>query len=193
LKAGCYLTTLLSCLFLFCPASVFAQQDKTATTTIEGLVVGVSEGDQLTVNAFGTEIHVRLYGIAAPQTAKVDKFTGWSKAGQPYAEEAFRALSVKVLHQQVKVVVRSTFVFKTEPKQVALAIVYLDGRNINLEMVNDGWAWAYKRFSSHTDFLEYHVAEKRARIKRIGLWMQGIPQAPWEFQPQLRIKPKKHG
>ena len=192
MNPGCYLITLLSSLFLLCSSPVSAHTEPTHTSVLEGLVVGVSEGDQITVNSFGTEIHVRLYGIAAPQTAKVDKFTGWSKAGQPYAEEAFRALSIKVLHQQVKIDIRKTVVTKHDSKQVALAVVYLDGRNINLEMVADGWAWAYRQVSSKADYREFLAAEKQARSKRKGLWNQGIPQPPWEFVPELRINPKKH-
>ena len=193
MKAGYYLIALLTGLFLLCSAPVFAKPELSHANTLEGLVVGVSEGDQITVNSFGTEINVRLYGIAAPQTAKVDKFTGWSKAGQPYAEEAFRALSIKILHQQVKVEIRKTLVFNNNAKQVALAVVYLDGRNINLEMVAEGWAWADKKLATKGDLAGYQAAQKRARARRIGLWTQGIPQPPWEFQPQLRINPKKHG
>jgi len=192
LKAGPCLITLLSCLFLFCSSSESARREP-APSTLEGLVVGVSEGDHITVNSFGTEVNVQLYGISTPQTAQVDKFTGWSKAGQPYADEAFRALSIKVLHQQVKVEIHRTYVFKKDDKQVALAVVYLDGRNINLEMVSDGWAWAYRKWASSADFPVYLAAQKRARAKRIGLWQQGIPQPPWEFRPALRIKPKQHG
>jgi micrococcal nuclease len=193
LKAGCYLITLLSCLFLFCSQSGAAEPALSHASTLEGLVVGVSEGDQLTVNSFGTEIRVRLYGIAAPQTAKVDKFTGWSKAGQPYAEEAFRALSIMVLHQQVKVEIRKTLTSKDGASQAALAVVYLEGRNINMEMVHDGWAWAYKKLATRKDHSDYLAAEKVARAKRRGLWDQKSPQPPWEFQPQLRINPKPHG
>ena len=193
MKAGCYLLTLLSCLSLLCSSPVSAKSEQAHSSTLEGLVVGLSEGDQITVNSFGTEIKVRLYGIAAPQTAKVDKFSGWSKAGQPYAEEAFRALSIKILHQQVKIEIRRTIVFKeSEAKQLALAIVYLDGRNINMEMVADGWAWAYRKLADKSDFPGYLAAEKQARTRRSGLWNQGIPQPPWEFQPQLKIRPK-HG
>ena len=184
---------LLSCGFLFCSPAESAQKEPTHINTLEGLVVGVSEGDHITVNSFGTEINVQLYGIAAPQTAKVDKFTGWSKAGQPYAEEAFRALSIKILHQQVKVEIRRTFLYKNSDKQQALAVVYLDGRNINLEMVADGWAWAFQKLASKADFTQYQAVEKRARAKRIGLWNQGIPQPPWEFQPQMRVRPKLQG
>ncbi|TGU72390.1 nuclease [Geomonas terrae] len=158
---------------------------------IEGLVVGVSEGDRITVNSFGTEIPVRLYGIAAPQTAKIDKFTGWYKPGQPYAEDAFRALSIKVLHQMVKIEVKQTLLFKTQPNQIAVAVVYLDGRNINLEMLHEGWAWAYRRLLSRADHPQFFSEERMARARRNGLWIQENPQAPWEFKPQVKIKAKQ--
>ena len=185
----------LSCLcLLFTTSPVSAQPAKAAPApinTLEGLVVGVTEGDRITVNSFGTEIHVRLYGLAAPQTAKIDKFTGWYKAGQPYAEDAFRALSIKVLHQKVKVEIRQSVLFKNDPKPLAVAIVYLDGRNINLEMLSDGWAWAFKRFIEKGDLAHYLAVEKQARSKKHGLWLQDNPQPPWDFKPKVRVKSKQ--
>lgn len=181
-----------SCL-IFLALPVHAQPPSPhPVSVLEGLVVGVAEGDRLTVNSFGTEIPVRLYGIAAPQTAKVDKFTGWYKPGQPYAEDAFRALSIKVLHQQVKVVIHSTLLSKTDPTQVAVAVVYLDGRNINMEMLGDGWAWADSRFLSRVDHPRYMTAERIARNRKNGLWAQENPQPPWSFKPQIKIRPKQN-
>jgi len=189
---------LLSSCFFLLALPAFAQPAATPqpaapppqinSNIIEGLVVGVTEGDRITVNSFGTEIHVRLYGVAAPQTAKVDKFTGWYKAGQPYAEDAFRALSIKVLHQQVKVEIRNTVLFRNDPTQLAVAVVYLDGRNINLEMLNDGWGWAYKKFVNKMDLIHYLAAERGARARKSGLWLQVNPQPPWDFKPQPRIR-----
>lgn len=183
------LFVLWSCCLLFLAAPAQAQNDPHHHgNIIEGLVIGVSEGDRLTVNSFGTEIQVRLYGIAAPQTAKMDKFTGWYRPGQPYAEEAFRALSLKVLHQVVKIEIRETLLFKTEPTQIAVAVVYMDGRNINLEMVSDGWAWAYRRYLSKADHPHYFGMERMARARHNGLWVQENPQPPWEFKPHLKVK-----
>jgi endonuclease YncB( thermonuclease family) len=163
-----------------------------ALISVEGLVVGVSEGDRLTVNSFGNAIDVQLYGVAAPHTAKVDKFTGWYKAGQPYAEDAFRALSIKVLHQQVKVDIRRTVVFNDVHKQMAVAIIFLDGRNINLEMLSEGWGWADSKLTSPADFPRYLAVQKLARARRQGLWLQDNPQPPWNFKPELKLK-MKHG
>jgi len=184
-------TALLPALLFFMASPAFAQADLPPVDSLEGLVVGVTEGDRITVNSFGTEIHVRLYGVAAPQTAKVDRFTGWYKPGQPYAEDAFRALSIKILHQQVKVEIRNTIFFKNDPKQLAIAIIYLDGRNINLEMLNDGWAWAYSKFMDKADWPQYRASEHAARARRNGLWFQDNPQPPWEFKPQLKVKVKR--
>lgn len=194
--AGCLLALWSSCLF-FLPSPGHAEPVSTQLAPhhiniLEGLVVGVNEGDRLTVNSFGTEIPVRLYGVAAPQTAKIDKFTGWFKPGQPYAEDAFRALSIKVLHQKVKVEVRNTLVAKGGPPQVAVAVIYLGDRNINLEMLNDGWAWTYKKLLNRADYHRYSTVERLARNKRTGLWLQENPQPPWEFRPSVRTKAKQH-
>ncbi|HJV33835.1 thermonuclease family protein [Geomonas sp.] len=157
---------------------------------VDGLVVGVTEGDRLTVNSSGTEIRVRLYGVATPQPPKIDRTTGWYKPGQPYAEEAFRALSSKVLHQQVRVEIRRTLVNKDE--QIALAVVFLDGRNINMEMIAEGWGWVDRRFLSKMDVGHYTVVEKLARAHKDGLWVQERPQPPWEFKPEFRIRNRRN-
>lgn len=190
MKFGCYLLLVVGSLLLSPGFSEATPQEP--GTTIEGLVVGISEGDHITVNSFGTEINVRLYGIAAPQLAKIDKITGRTKAGQPYAEEAFRALSIKILHQNVKVDIRRTVASRKGGDQVALAIVYLDGQNINLEMVSEGWAWAYRQFASSSEMIPYLAAERRARARHIGLWSQPHPQPPWEFHPKIMM-PRQHG
>jgi len=191
LNSGRYLSTILSCLLLFSFSSTAsAQPGHVPKDILEGIVVGVSEGDRITVNSFGTEIFVRLYGIAAPQTAKVDKFTGWHKAGQPFAEDAFRALSIKVLHQQVQLEIRRTLVFKNGARQMALAVVHLGGRNINLEMVADGYAWAYRALADGPNIHGYLAAEKYARSRNNGLWRQENPQPPWEFKLRMKVKYK---
>lgn len=190
--AGLFIAFWSSCLSLLAVPAYAQHNPHHHVNILEGLVVGVSEGDRLTVNSFGTEISVRLYGVAAPQTAKIDKFTGWYKAGQPYADDAFRALSIKVLHQQVKVEIRNTLVLKSDPTQVALGVVYLDGRNINLEMLNEGWVWAYKRLLNRVDHVHYMGFERMARARKSGLWIQENPQPPWEFKPHMKLKTKHH-
>lgn len=188
MRTGTFLITVISCLVLFSSLPVRAAEYD--TVTVEGLVVGVAEGDRLTVNSYGNEINVRLYGIAAPQTAKIDTFSGLYKPGQPYADDAFRALSSKVLHQQVKVEIRRTLLLKkgNDQQHVALAVIYLDGRNINLEMIAEGWGWSYRKFTDRVDYAHYTAAEKIARGRRNGLWLQQDPQPPWCYKPKLMVR-----
>lgn len=195
MKTGRCLFALLTCLCLAALARpAHAEPSATPVSVFDGLVVGVSEGDRITVNHRGKELMVQLYGVAAPQTVKMDKYTGWYKTGQPYAEDAFRALSTKVLHQVVRVEVRGTLVKKGDANStLAVAIVSVEGRNVNLEMLSEGWVWVYRKYLDRTDLPAYLSAERQARARKNGLWIQESPVPPWHFQPKLRAATRKPG
>lgn len=105
--------------------------------TIEGVVSKVSDGDTINVtDPMGTKVKVRLYGIDAPETEKSNKKTGRvSKPGQPYGEEAYQALKSKVNRKSVKLDIMAVDQYKR-----SVGIVYLNGKNINKEMVAEGYA-----------------------------------------------------
>ena len=153
--------------------------------TVEGTVTNVTDGDTLKLETVeGTRLKIRLYGIDAPETEKINRRTGRiSKVGQPYGEEAYRALETKVLGKKVKVDVVDIDRYKR-----LVGIVYLDNRNINLELVKEGWAWAYKEYLDRPYASEYLDAEKEARAKKLGLWQQRNPTPPWEFRKLMRVK-----
>ena len=104
--------------------------------SVEGIVKHVNDGDTLKVETTeGTKLKVRLYGIDAPETEKIKHKSGMiSKPGQPYGEESYRALKSKVLGKNVKVEIIDIDRYKR-----MVGIVYMDGININLEMVKEGW------------------------------------------------------
>ena len=169
--------------FLF--ATLPANADYTPGT-VYGLVTGTTDGGHLTVNGNGTEIPVKLYCVEAPVMTKVRKDRPWlAKSGQPFAGRAFMALSNKVLHKQVRI-----DILKIDRKRRAVAIVYLDGRNINLEMVAEGWGWASRKCQKRPPDAEYVAAEERARARKAGLWAQDNPQPPWEFKRMQKQEPK---
>jgi endonuclease YncB( thermonuclease family) len=128
-----FLATLLA-LFLVSPCLA-----KDPIRTIEGIVTKVSDGDTIQVmDSLGTKVKVRFYGIDCPETEKSNKKTGRvSKSGQPYDEEAYRALQGKLQRQRVRL-----DVMDTDRYGRTVSIVWLDDRNINIEMVAEGWAWA---------------------------------------------------
>lgn len=54
-------------------------------------------------------------------------------------------------------------------------------------MVRDGYAWAYREYLHVPYASEYIDAESEARSKRLGLWQQSNPEAPWEFRRRLSM------
>lgn len=169
-------------LFLCTALTSFAKEP---IRSIEGIVTRVSDGDTIQVkDAYGTKVKIRFYGIDAPETEKSNKRTGRvSKAGQPYGEEAFRALQSKVVRQKVRL-----DVMDIDRYGRTVSTVWLGNRNINKEMVEEGWAWAYKQYLDRAHVSGYIQAEEQARSKRLGLWKQSNPQPPWEFRKQQRLR-----
>lgn len=92
------------------------------------------------------------------------------------------ALSNMVLHRQVKL-----DIMKIDHHGRMVAVVYAGSKNINLEMIAEGWAWAAENLKKHSDAQEYFHAEEQARAKRVGLWAQDNPQPPWEFRKSRKI------
>jgi endonuclease YncB( thermonuclease family) len=95
-----------------------------------GRVVGVSDGDTLTVLLDGrTPVKVRLYGIDAAET------------GQDFGSRAKQAASDLAFGKTVTVRPRDTDRYGRTVAEVILP----DGRSLNREMVRQGMAWWYRR------------------------------------------------
>ncbi len=161
----------------------FIIQAKEPIRTEEGIVRKVTDGDTVTVvTDEGTRLKVRLYGIDAPETLKMNRRTGVvSKPGQPYGNEAYRALEMMVYGKKVKVTIMDIDRYGR-----LVAVLYLGDRDINREMVQAGYAWAYKEYLKGPYASEYIDTENEARDKKLELWQQANPQPPWEFRKQLR-------
>lgn len=57
--------------------------------------------------------------------------------------------------------------------------------DVNLRMIKSGMAWHYSYFNSEK---EYADAEKEARIKKTGLWIDANPINPYEFRRSKQNK-----
>jgi micrococcal nuclease len=75
--------------------------------------------------------------------------------------------------------------------QRLVALVRLGSRDINREMVAEGWAWAYRQYLDRPYASEYFAAEEEARRAGRGLWQQANPQPPWEFRKLQKKGPRK--
>lgn len=176
------IVTILSLILLVSPCLA-----KEPIRSIEGTVIKISDGDTIHIlDSMGTKVKARFYGIDTPETEKSNKKTGRvSKAGQPYGEEALSVLQGKLNRQKVRLDVMAIDRYKR-----AVGIVWLENRNINLEMVQEGYAWAYKQYLDRPHAGEYIEAEEQARAKKLGLWQQSNTQPPWEFR-KIQRKSKK--
>ena len=131
--------------------------------SITGLVVRVVDGDTIHVLPKDkATLKVRLEGIDAPET------------GQPFGTKARQALASKILAKTVTVETTGNDKYGR-----TLGIVWLNGRNINLEMVAEGWAWHFKKYSKDAALAN---AETEARAKHAGLWADANPQSPWDWR-----------
>lgn len=56
-------------------------------------------------------------------------------------------------------------------------------RNVELEMIANGWAWVVERWSFDRED-EYFAAQEDAKRHRRGLWAADDPMPPWKFKAQ---------
>ena len=124
----------------------------------------VSDGDTITVLSDGQKLTVRLVGIDAPE-----KSSGKNKPGQPFSQKSTKYLASLVLNKTVDVVS-----FGEDRYGRTLGVVYVDGKNVNLEMVQAGLAEVYRgKPSKGFDNGPYNSAEEDARTRKLGMWSLG--------------------
>ncbi|PZP55300.1 MAG: hypothetical protein DI596_11640 [Azospira oryzae] len=136
---------------------------------IEGKVVGISDGDTLTVLAGRRETRVRLAWIDAPETGH-----GRDRPGQPFGQAAKRSLSDLCFGRRA-----SVEIVDHDRYGRVVGRVLCDGHDANLEQVRRGMAWAYVRYAPPREIV---LAESEARASRRGLWSDGNATPPWEWR-----------
>lgn len=155
-----------------CACLAFCVSATGLAETLEGKVIGVTDGDTLTVLEVQPGIYsgwiVRLTGIDAPEKR------------QPFGNVARQRLADLVFQRKVTVEWR-----KRDRYGRTLGKVLLDGVDVNLEMVRTGHAWVFTRYLSElapTDQESYLAAELEARAERRGLWLDATPIPPWDWR-----------
>jgi endonuclease YncB( thermonuclease family) len=134
-------------------------------------VLSVGDGDSIRVRQGGRAITVRIACIDAPEMDQ-----------RPEGEQARRYLRLRLPEgREVSLDVKTIDRYGR-----TVAEVISDG-NIGLAMVEDGQAFAFRRYLSDCDAEEYLQAEFRASRRRHGVWRQegGITR-PWEHRRQPR-------
>ncbi|MDS4070494.1 MAG: thermonuclease family protein [Candidatus Competibacter sp.] len=134
-----------------------------AAETLAGRVVGVSDGDTITLLVTGRDqVKVRLAWIDAPET------------GQPYGQQAKQALSALVFGREVLVTGSGHDRYGR-----TLGVVTVAGADVQSEQVRRGLAWVYRQYSNDSHLL---ALEGEARAARRGLWADLNPVPPWAWR-----------
>jgi endonuclease YncB( thermonuclease family) len=128
-----------------------------------GKVVRVLDGDTIEVLTDKKErIRIRLEGIDCPES------------GQPFSNKATKLTKELVAGKTVTVV-------KSGEDRYGriLGFVFVGDVNVNKELLKNGLAWHYKYFNKDEELARL---ETQARLKKIGIWSETNPLAPWDFR-----------
>lgn len=137
---------------------------------ITGKVVGVTDGDTITVLVNKESIKVRLEGIDAPES------------GQSFGTKSNQALSEMVFGK--KVTIKKT---GEDRYGRTLGVVVVGDVDANAKMIQDGWAWHFKKYNDEDRLAKLEV---EAREAKRGLWAEATPLAPWDYRARQK-KPEK--
>jgi endonuclease YncB( thermonuclease family) len=156
---GMKLTKGFSSLFIF---SLFFFSYVFATD-FPAKVVGVSDGDSITVLKEKQQIKIRLAHIDCPENK------------QAFSSQAKKFTSDLVFGKDVKVIPTA----KDRYGRTFAVVVLSDGRVLNKEIVKAGFGWWYFKYSEDQ---QYRKLEDVARSEKRGLWVDANAIAPWEYR-----------
>ena len=125
----------------------------------------VVDGDTIHIG----KTKIRLHGIDAPEM----KQTCRTRKGE---EQMCGQLAKQALQRLVQ---GQDVVCKGDTRdryKRLIAVCYVGPLDINEQMVTDGWAMAYRKYST-----DYVRAETFAKSRREGLW-RGTFEPPWEWR-----------
>jgi micrococcal nuclease len=151
----------LSFIILAILVSVSIAQAKTIT----GKVVGVADGDTLTVLEGTTPHEIRLYGIDTPEKS------------QDFGNRAKQFTSGMVFGKQVRVIQKD----KDRYGRV-VGMVYVGNTCVNQEIVRAGFAWVFDYYCKDSVCSQWKGLEQQARQSKIGLWAHPDPIPPWDYR-----------
>lgn len=148
----------LICIALLCAAGL------TQAVEFSGKVIAVMDGDTLMVMQGRKPVKVRLAEIDAPEKA------------QPYGMASQQSLSKMVMGKQIQVKSRAI-----DDYGRMVAMLSIDGLNVNHEQVRRGMAWEYSRFHNNHVVL---ALQHEAQLDKRGLWAGEDTMEPAQWRKQ---------
>lgn len=156
---------------------------------LSGKVIGVTDGDTITILSGGNKYEVRLANIDAPETSCHIKIVSNEDENCVESKQEFGKESKMFLKREVYGNTVTVKYNKKDKYQRIIGTVYLNDNDINYFMLKNGYAWFYKSFAmkemKRESFYEYEQAEKSAVDSRIGIWVNiddKKPTPPWKYR-----------
>lgn len=138
---------------------------------LQGKVVNISDGDTITIlDSDNRQQRIRLYGIDTPEKK------------QPFGGKASDMLSALIKGKTV-----TADCTTPDRYQRHVCTVFVDGTDINAEMVKQGGAWVYRQYYTGD---AYYKLEDAAKAEKRGLWQTSEYHAtpPWEWRKNNKSK-----
>lgn len=144
-----------------------ASNSGAAQLSLKAKVIGIKDGDTVEVLYYQLPLVIRLEHIDSPEKK------------QPYGTVAKQKLSALAFGKTIMLISKGKK-GSTDGRGRIIAELYTNEKTcLNKEMVKAGLAWHYKKYSSDPQYAQLEIA---ARKKRIGLWSDKNPLAPWLFR-----------
>lgn len=138
--------------------------------TIAGSVIGISDGDTLTIlDSSKIEHKVRLAAIDAPEKS------------QPFGQKSKQVMLDLCYRKQASVVIIDVDRYGRSVGEVTCSGVYA-----NEAMLRQGMAWVYRKYAK--GYGHFYKVEDEAKSSRRGLWSDASPVAPWEWRKAKRLR-----
>jgi endonuclease YncB( thermonuclease family) len=155
------------------------QAEQILADTITGRVVGVSDGDTITVLRDKEQVKIRLVGIDAPEKS------------QAFGNIAKQRMADMVFGKEVRVDGRKTDKYGRTVGRVWVASAECKASDCpktldaGMALLTMGLAWHYKQYAKEQPEEEreqYSFAEFESNAEKVGLWSDPKPVPPWEWR-----------
>jgi len=132
----------------------------------------IIDGDTIAVKYHEKRVKVRLWGIDTPEYHQA-----YSKVAKKYTvglvENSIVSLQIKD--------------WDDYGRMVAL-VTTADNKSLNEELLKAGLAWVHIYYCKEAICDQWYEYERQAREKRIGLWRDKSPIAPWVWKRNNKRK-----
>ncbi len=136
--------------------------------TLTGHVVGITDGDTLTLLVARQQYKIRIAGIDSPE-----RHQAWGDRSKTNISRlAFNQMAVADCP-------------KVDRWGRKICKVTVNAVDIGMEQIKDGMAWWYRKYAneqSPEDRSAYESSELMAKLQRLGLWGDTNPVPPWDFR-----------